>query len=63
MAEYRAVPFRATQGHRWGCKVRVMVALDPDARDEVDELARELNVRFSEAVRIVIEWGLEARRQ
>jgi hypothetical protein len=40
-----------------------MVALDPDARDEVDELARELNVRFSEAVRIVIEWGLEARRQ
>lgn len=47
-------------GHSRGRKKGVPIYFDPDQVEAVNEFRERQNMNFSEAVRTLIEWGLEA---
>lgn len=47
-------------GHKRGRKKGVPIYFDPDQIDAVNAYRETANVSFSEAVRTLIEWGLES---
>lgn len=50
-------------GHRRGHKRGVPIYFDPDQVEAINEWRDGKNISFSEAVRTLCEWGLEAETE
>ena len=46
-------------GHKRGKKRGVIIYFDPDQIEEINRHATEYDVSFAEAVRTLVEWGLD----
>ena len=53
----------SVNGHHRGRKKGVPIYFDPDQIEAVNEWREAQGLNFSEAVRTLIEWGLEAEKQ
>lgn len=56
-------PYKKVTGHVTEGRFlhRVVTGYDDEMFAEIDRVAREMNVCFSEAVRTIIQWGLDAK--
>ena len=48
------------KGYPHGRWLRITTSYDPEQFEQIKAVAREQNCTFAEAVRLLIEWGLEA---